>query len=92
MALLNTVCLQNEYHTNFFGSSNTYTHTVPRSPGKVARGKMEVKKEAPESPTKLKPSLMDPVSVRANAKRALYQILWKRYDVLSLVPFYAVGE
>jgi len=47
-----------------------------------SEGKKEVKKEAKkesEEASKIpKISLMDPSSVRANAKRALYQIIWKR--------------
>ena len=46
------------------------------------RRKVKMKQEAkrePESPSKLpKIALMDPESVRANAKKALQQILWKR--------------
>ena len=38
----------------------------------------------PESPTKLKPSLPDPMSVWANTKKALYQILWKRLGCASI--------
>ncbi len=37
-----------------------------------------VKKEEESAHKFPKISLMDPGSVRANAKRALYQILWKR--------------
>ena len=43
-----------------------------------SEGKKEVKKESEEASKIPKISLMDPSSVRANAKRALYQILWKR--------------
>ena len=45
---------------------------------KTSKVKQESRKD-PGSPTKYpKIALMDPDSVRANAKRALYQILWKR--------------
>ena len=42
--------------------------------------KPKVEKKEPESPTSKMPKipLMDPQSVRANAKRALFQTLWKR--------------
>lgn len=43
---------------------------------KSTKVKAEVKKEREEIKY---PKLMDPESVRANAKKALYQILWKRY-------------
>lgn len=45
---------------------------------KKPKVKPSVKKE-PDSTSKFpKIALMDPTSVRANAKRALYQIIWKR--------------
>ena len=52
--------------------------------------KPKVEKKEPESPTSKMPKipLMDPQSVRANAKRALFQTLWKRYKhVLLLFAF-----
>ena len=41
--------------------------------------KPKVEKKEPESPKMPKIPLMDPKSVRANAKKALFQTLWKRY-------------
>ena len=42
--------------------------------------KPKVEKKEPESPSSTIPKipLMDPKSVRANAKKALFQTLWKR--------------
>ena len=45
---------------------------------KVKPGAKKEKEVADESSKLPKIALMDPTSVRANAKRALYQILWKR--------------
>ena len=70
-------------HTHTHTHAHTHTHTAPRSKA-TTKVKTEGKKE-PESPTKLKSSLLDPVSVRANAKKALYQILWKRLACASIV-------
>ena len=43
--------------------------------------KPKPEKKEPESPTSKMPKipLMDPKSVRANAKKALFQTLWKRW-------------
>ena len=43
-----------------------------------ANKKPKVEKKEPESPKMPKIPLMDPKSVRANAKKALFQTLWKR--------------
>ena len=44
---------------------------------KLKSTRVKVKAEAKTEEIKY-PTLMDPDSVRANAKKALYQILWKR--------------
>ena len=58
--------------------------------------KPKVEKKEPEGPKMPKIPLMDPKSVRANAKKALFQTLWKRYNAqyavyymyMLNVPFY----
>ena len=45
--------------------------------------KPKVEKKEPESPKIPKIPLMDPKSVRANAKKALFQTLWKRYVIYT---------
>ena len=57
-------------------------HKKTKDKSKKPKVKPGVKKEDSSSSFP-KIALMDPTSVRANAKRALYQILWKRYDFIS---------
>ena len=69
---------------------STWNFAVSEIRDKSAK-KPKVEKKEPESPKLPKIPLMDPKSVRANAKKALFQTLWKRYSAQCVYPVLFIG-